>query len=189
MLGLGTSSVLAADFKTTIGNFGSPIGIGTHPVDTIIFNWSTNLTSGSVSESNLTHWSYELLNGGSSVYTETIILGGVVQPIGGVTRTLGDLLFSFDLDTPILFGYIGFNNDLNALQDGAATGVTYNIYGNIFLNINRYEDGNLTIGGGASGFSRTTEVVAPSATTPEPSSILGLVAVGSLAAFSLKRKR
>ena len=122
MLGLGTSPVLAADFKTTLT---VDPAIGTPSVDTVIINWSTNLTSGEVFQSainnDLTHWSYELLRGGSSVYTETVILGGVVQPIGGFSRSSGNLYFYFDLDTLTL---LDWDNDYGSLQKNAATGVT-----------------------------------------------------------------
>ena len=187
MLGLGTSPVLAADFKTTLTV--NP-AISNPPVDTVIFNWSTDLTSGAVFESDLTNWSYELLDGGSSVYTETLILGGVVQPIESVPRTLDDLFFDFDLDTLTLFGW---DNDYNLIQEGAAIGVTYNILGffndpsNNEWDITRFEDGVFS-DFDFSEFSQSTEEVTPSASTPEPSTILGLLAVGSLGVLSRKRK-
>jgi PEP-CTERM motif len=182
MLGMGTSSVLAADFKTTLTLL-SPAG--TPLIDTVIFNWSTNLTTGTVTESDLTNWSYELLNGASSVYTETVIAGGVVQPIGGVSRTVGDLNFSFDLGT-LTFGL--FDNDLNTVQVGAATGVTYNIFTPIpaFFDFRRYENGVLT--NESLGNDYTQSTIEVTASTPEPGTILGLLAVGSLGALSRKRK-
>lgn len=91
VLGLGTASVLAGDFKTT---FTLDTAVGDPLVDTVIFNWSTDLTSGTVNAGDLTNWSIELLNGASSIYTDSVIIGGVVQPIGGVARTL---VFDFNL--------------------------------------------------------------------------------------------
>jgi hypothetical protein len=182
VLGLGTSSVLAANFKTTLTLNNSA---GTPPVNTVIFNWSTNLTTGTVTASDLTNWSYELLNGGSSVYTETVISGGVVQPIGGVSRTLADLNFNFNLGT-LTLGL--FDNDLNAVQVGAATGTTYNIFTplpNLF-DFKRYENGTQTDQSLLNEYTQSTIEV--TASTPEPSTILGLLAVGSLGVLSRKRK-
>lgn len=95
VLGLGTSSALAADFRSTY-TFDS---IGTPAVDTVIVNFSTDETSGIIDGTNLTDWSIELLNGTTSVYLDNVITGGVIQPIGGVSRSLSDLSFGFDLDT------------------------------------------------------------------------------------------
>ena len=97
--------VFAATFQTTL-TLDSPGG--TPLVDTIVFEWSTDLTSGTVTETDLTNWSYELFGSGSSVYSETVVLNGVVQPIGGASRLIDDLAFSFDLDT-LTLGF--FDND------------------------------------------------------------------------------
>lgn len=182
VLGMETASVLATDFKTT---FTLENAIGSPAVNTMIFNWSTNLTSGTVTENDLTNWSYELLNSGSSVYTETVIAGGVVQPIGGVSRNLSDLLFNFDLDT--LTATI-WSNDLNYVQSGAATGVTYNVFPYVGgVRLVRLNNGS-EVSDDISSFSQSTIEVTPSATTPEPSSLLGLLAVSSLGLLARKRK-
>lgn len=182
ILGWGTPSVLAANFQTTL-TLGSPGG--TPLVDTVVINWSTDLTSGTVSESDLTNWSYELLGGGSSVYSETVIAAGVVQPIGGVSRTLSDLLFDFDLDTLTLNE---FDNDIDILQIGAATGLTYNTYLNLLfgpgISADQFSDGVLIETSVLdSPFSQVTV-----SSIPEPSTLLGLLAIGSLGVFSRKRQ-
>ena len=130
---LGMTPVFAATFQTTL-TLDSPGG--TPLVDTIVFDWSTDLTSGTVTQSDLTNWSYELFGSGSSVYSETVVLDSVVQPIGGVSRSTGDLRFDFVLDTLTL---ADFDNDFDVLQGGAASGVTYNCFSLIFRS--RRKDG------------------------------------------------
>ena len=166
------SPVFAATFQTTF-TLNSPGG--TPFVDTIVFEWSTDLTSGSVIESDLTNWSYELFGSGSSVYSETVVLNSVVQPIGGVSRSIGDILFDFDLDTLTLRN---FDNDVSGSQDGAVSGVTYNISGvdsPTTTIITRFVDGSLDEPGTiASSFSQeTVEVGAES--VPEPGSVMALL--------------
>ncbi|ACK64436.1 protein of unknown function DUF1555 [Rippkaea orientalis PCC 8801] len=183
ILGLGTPSVLAADFKTT---FTLDVPGGNPLVDTVVINWSTDLTSGIVSESDLTNWSYELLGLGSSVYSETVIVGGVVQPIGGVARTVSDLLFEFDLDT---LTSIQFDNDVNVLQELSASGLTYNTYLNLTfgdgISVDQFFDGAIIeVSVDDSTFSQVTTV----SSIPEPSTLLGLLAMGSLGVLSRKRQ-
>ncbi len=93
---VGMSPVFVTTFQTTL----TPDSPGGTPfIDTIVFEWSTDLTSGTVTETDLTNWSYELFGSGSLVYSETVVLDSVVQPIAGASRSIGDLNFSFDLDT------------------------------------------------------------------------------------------
>ena len=115
---LGMTPVFAATFQTTF-TLDSPGG--TPFIDTIVFDWETDITSGNVTKSDLTNWSYELFGMGSSVYSETVVLDGVVQPIGGVSRTIDDIQFDFNLNT---LNWSQFYNDFPTVQQGAATGVT-----------------------------------------------------------------
>ncbi|MGK7881905.1 MAG: PEP-CTERM sorting domain-containing protein [Crocosphaera sp.] len=182
-LGLGTSSALAADFRSTY-TFADTT---TPTVNTVILNFSTDVTSGVIDESDLTAWSIELLNGTTSVYLDNVIVGGVVQPIGGVSRALSEINFDFNLDT---LQYTGlFDNDVSLVQNGAATGVTYDVLGSqTGLAWDRFVDGSFdgagSTGGGLPSVVLTTEEV----TTPEPSILLGLLVVGSLGTLTRKRK-
>ena len=138
-------------------------------------SWETDITSGNVTKSDLTNWSYELFGMGSSVYSETVVLDGVVQPIGGVSRSIGDILLDFDLDTLTLRN---FDNDVSGSQDGGVSGVTYNISGvdsPTTSIITRFVDGSLDEPGTiASSFSQeTVEVGAES--VPEPGSVMALL--------------
>ena len=185
-LGLGTSSALAADFRST---YTFP-GEGTPTVNTVIMDFSTDVTSGTIDASDLTDWSIELLNGTTSVYLDNVIVGGTVQPIGGVGRVLSEIRFGFNLDT---LQYTGANtdNDVPVRQTGA-TGVTYNITNSeSIVAWNLYVNGSSEIGGGNATdteFDLTTEEVTTAATTPEPGTLLGLLAVGSMGALARKRK-
>ncbi|MGK7943105.1 MAG: PEP-CTERM sorting domain-containing protein, partial [Microcystaceae cyanobacterium] len=116
-LGLGTSSALAADFRSTY----TFADTATPTVNTVIVNFSTDVTSGIIDESDLTAWSIELLNGTTSLYLDNVIVSGVVQPIGGVSRALSGIDFDFNLDT-LEYTEV-FDNDLFGAQPDA-TGVT-----------------------------------------------------------------
>ncbi|MGK7931983.1 MAG: PEP-CTERM sorting domain-containing protein, partial [Microcystaceae cyanobacterium] len=96
--------------------------------------------------------------------------------------------FDFNLDT-LEYTEV-FDNDLFGAQPDA-TGVTYNIGGNeTFVAWSRFVDGSFDAAGssgGAISAAPTTEEVTP-ATTPEPSTLLGLIGVGLLGALTRKRK-
>ncbi len=164
----------AASFNTVL-TFDTPTGTPT--VDSAVIMWSTSLESGIVFETDLDDWMYELRNGDTVVYSETVISGGVVQPIGGVGRTIDDLFWLFDLDAFAIdntTGYLGSDNDGAIVQFLAATGITYNTFG-VFpeLVIDRFEDG-LTVN---SAFGTVTQLTTPKA-VPEPSTVVGLGLLG-----------
>ena len=181
---LGMAPVFAATFQTTF-TLDSPGG--TPFIDTIVFDWETDITSGNVTKSDLTNWSYELFGMGSSVYSETVVLDGVVQPIGGVSRTIDDIQFDFNLNT---LNWSQFYNDFPTVQQGAATGVTYYIEygfgGPIF--VFRYVDGTfIEASVNGSTFSQeTVEVGAES--VPEPGSVMALLGLG-LGVLATQRKK
>ncbi len=168
---LAMTPVFASTFQTTL-TLDSPGG--TPFIDTIVFEWSTDLTSGMVTEADLTNWSYELFGSGSSVYSETVVLDSVVQPIGGVSRSIGDIPFDFDLDTLTL---ANFDNDFDVVQEDAATGVTYNIFTDPIF-VRRYVDGiEIEDSINFSSFSQeTVEIAAES--VPEPGSVMALLGLG-----------
>lgn len=93
----------------------------------VVANWSTSRTSGTVQEGDLADWSISLINGanGTAFYVDTAIVSGGAQSIGGVGRTLSDLMFRFDLDT-MTAGE--FDNMLTGSALAAATGPAFNVY-------------------------------------------------------------
>lgn len=168
----------AADFTTTLtlNTFEPPLL--DPPVDAIVMIWSTGLESGTVEREDLDNWMYKLSKGGTVVYSETIVRGGVVQPIGGVSRSFNDINWQFDLDafaanksTGLLF----FDNDLNVIQEDAASGLTYNISGNslsLLIDIEPFIDGNFQDSYVVNNFSQMTRRV------PEPNNVLALGILG-----------
>jgi len=76
-------------------------------VDQVVYNWSTETTSGLVQVSQLNHLTVDLYSSGSIIYSDTIILFGVIQPVLGnpgadVERPASDVIFDFDLDSMTL---------------------------------------------------------------------------------------
>ena len=92
----------AAVFRTTI-DF-APVSLGTGvptPVlgNRIIVDWATDRTSGNVGVTDLSELTFTLSGLGTALFVDPVIVGGVFQPFGGVTRDAGvvDFLFSLDL--------------------------------------------------------------------------------------------
>lgn len=90
-------------------------------IDTVVFEWSTIVLSDSVATSDLVDLSMTLLSDDAIVYTDTVLVGGVLQPIGGAARTPMDLFWDFDLDTLTLrqMRNVGFGTIMST------TGVQY----------------------------------------------------------------
>lgn len=93
----------------------------------VVVDWSTGKTAGTVQEGDLTEWSIGLINGadGTNYFVDAAIVSGAVQSIGGVGRTLADLLFRFDLDT---MSAGEFDNMLSGSALAGATGPAFNVY-------------------------------------------------------------
>lgn len=123
-------------------------------VDRVVFLWSTYSTSGSIDETDLVDFSYELLKDGKSIYSETVIAHGKVQSIGRLARTFEDLTFCFDLDTSTLENWDNYQNDFVV---GRSVAEAYNIYdvGN-FIFVDQYQRGVLTDSSGTT-FSQLTK--------------------------------
>lgn len=94
-------------------------------VTQVMMSWSTNLTSGIVSQADLTDWSISFLAGGNLFYTDNVVTAGTVQSLGGVARGIADILFSFNLNT-LTAG--DFDNMLQGSLLSGASGPAYNVY-------------------------------------------------------------
>ena len=72
-------------------------------IDTVRYTWSTNKTSGLVTQDDLITLTMDLLSAGTIIYTDQIYAGGTVQDIGGVARVQpADAAWIFDLDNLFL---------------------------------------------------------------------------------------
>jgi hypothetical protein len=181
------STATAATRATTTVTFDNPAVFGAplnRTFDALAIDWSTPKMSGEITAPDLTDLTFRLLNGGTTRYTDAAIVGGVAQPIGSVARNVSDIEFAFDLNS-LPNGLFFWDNDVNVLQDGAASGETYNVYGLeiVVLSFN-FIDG---YSGGAledsfeSGFTQSTVIV------PEPSTLYGGL-VMTLAGFNCSRR-
>ena len=128
-LGFGLTLAAAASANagvyTTTYTLTVPYTDSTPQVTHVVVNWSTNLTTGVVHETDLTDWSIRLDGGGSTVYTDNVIVAGSVQSIGGVSRSVTGIMFQFNLGTNTAGE---FDNMLTGSALTAATGTAYNIY-------------------------------------------------------------
>jgi hypothetical protein len=123
--GLALAASANAGVYTTTYTLTTPYTASSPQVTHVVVNWSTNLTTGIVHETDLTDWSIHLDGGGSTVYTDNVIVAGSVQSIGGVSRSVTSIMFQFNLDTTTAGE---FDNMLTGSALSAATGTAYNIY-------------------------------------------------------------
>lgn len=159
---------------------------------------STAVTSGTVTESDLTDITFCLFDDAALLYEDVAIVGGSVQPIGGVPRVLGATIdFAFDLDAFVgdpSFGLLQFDNDLVVDQDDfdppSATGTTFNIYGGllqtegIFAAADRHVDGafdGVAFDSGSATFNTTRNDAVVPLPAALPLVLTGLAAIGLVA--------
>jgi hypothetical protein len=122
-LALGTAANAGAYTTTYILN--TPYTDSTPTATQVVVNWSTNLTSGAVQQTDLTNWSIGLYGAGNVFYTDNVIIGGTVQSNEGVARGIANVLFQFNLDTDLAGD---FDNMLSGITLSSAASTAYNIY-------------------------------------------------------------
>ena len=169
-----------AGVYTTTYTLNTPYTASTPQVTHVVVNWSTNLTSGVVHETDLTNWSIRLDGGGSDVYTDNVIVAGAVQSIGGVSRSASSIMFQFNLSTNTAGE---FDNMLTGSALSAATGTAYNIYSYL----NGFPPPYSPLGLWSNGDESTRQLPGYSSvvTTPAP----GAVAVMALAGLVSRGRR
>ena len=178
--GLALAASANAGVYTTTYTLTTPYTASSPQVTHVVVNWSTNLTSGVVHETDLTDWSIRLDGSGSDVYTDNVIVAGAVQSIGGVSRSVTSIMFQFNLGTNTAGE---FDNMLTGSALSAATGTAFNIYSYFNGNPPPYSPLGMWSNGDEStrqlpGFSSVV-------TTPAP----GVLAIAGLAGLAGRRRR
>lgn len=171
--GLLTATADAGVFFT-IYTLNTPYTAASPNVTQVLMSWSTNLTSGTVEQDDLTDWSLSFLNGGNLFYTDNIVSAGSVQAIGGVSRGILDIVFNFNLDT---FTAGNFDNLVEGVRLAGASGPAYNIYS---FPQGPFEPPYSTLGIWANGNESTRQAPGYSSvfTVPAPGTIAAIALVG-----------
>ena len=179
-LGLVAASADAGVYFTFY-TLNTPYTVTSPDVTQVLMSWSTNQTSGIVDQNDLTDWSISFLNGGNLFYTDNIVTAGTVQSLGGVTRGIADILFSFNLDT-LTAG--DFDNMLQGSLLAGASGPAYNVYS---YPTGPFDPPYSTLGIWANGNEATRELPGYSSvyTVPAP----GAIAALALAGLCARRRR
>jgi len=151
---------------------------GPDNVDRIVFTWDTTATSGVVG-SALTDYAVELFSGSTSVFSDTVMVGGSLLPIQG-SLPRDPITFDFDLDTMWLNQ---FNQGVYT-SGFSTTGIYYETTDNVALSVDgfvllyRWDNGSLE------RYDTSLESQHTSRTVPEGGATLALLglALGVLAA-------
>lgn len=165
-------------------------GTSSDPADgnQIVIDWDTFLTGGLVDETDLTGLTFSLYGTGGLIFSDTAIASSAVQPIGGVARALSDLDFFFDLDIAPggdVAGLVAFDNDFDVVQEFAATGVTYNMFGlgsfagqDVF--VDRYVDGD---------YDQAKSIVSFAPVPLPPAGLAAMAGLGALVGLRRSRRK
>jgi hypothetical protein len=178
--------------RTTI-SFNS-INLSGNLFDSLVFDWSTPVMSGQISDDDLTSLTFRIFTGATLVYEDVAIAGGTTQPIAGVARNASDVEFHFDIDTMSLIDGPGdvrsWDNDNDALAQMSvgAVGTTWHFATGSTTNVELpafsiYMDGNFINSVQAESFSASTVAI------PEPFALLygGLISALAGCACAVSR--
>ncbi|MEG3439297.1 hypothetical protein V0288_19380 [Pannus brasiliensis CCIBt3594] len=176
----------AGSFTTTLTL--SPASVD--GINRVVLNFSTNSTTGTINKNGLINWDLELFAGTTSLFRDTVVSGGVLQPSSfGFTRSID---FSFNLDTSTL---TTFDNDVFANRINANyVGIFYNAFNIsanqliICKNTNGVAIDDNGPGNCPSSTSTFTQQTQQSQATPEPGSVLALLGLG-LGTLAVKGKK
>ena len=180
----GPSVLWSATYQTTLA-FETPV---TNPggIDNVSFLWTTSNTSGPVSRADITDLTMILSAGATPLYTDIVLAGGVLQPIGGVARVLDDIVWDFDLDS-LLLSQI---RNAQPSQMGTSTGLQITVEDNVDLQTDSQLGLTFFVEGVQA--AATIDLVASQTTqiVPEPGTAGAVVlAIGSVMIWRRKRAR
>ena len=151
--------------------------------DHIAFQWSTPLTTGPVTANDLNGLAMRLYHGSTLLYTDVAIAGGVVQPLGGITRTASDVFFDYNLNTMTLHQF----GNLQSTDPTGATGTHYYLTDNASFPTDAMVGIQEIVNGARQSFTVDKLANQTSTTVPEPATnaIVGI----TLAALAWYRRR
>ncbi|MEM8554278.1 MAG: PEP-CTERM sorting domain-containing protein [Pseudomonadota bacterium] len=135
----------AVTYKTRITYTPLP---GSEIVDpTIIIDWATDETMGVIDVTDISALSVSIFNGNTLIFTDEVVVNGMLQPLLGVARNAfdpddgtGDVIFDVDLDDLNNGGIQTLFSDVNTV--GGNVGVRYQFfYQPGIVGASRYENG------------------------------------------------
>jgi hypothetical protein len=150
-------------------------------VDRVVLTWRTEISSDTVTATNLISLSFQLYDASTLIYQDDAIVGGSARPIGGVDRSLeaNDISFSYTFGSPD--GVTVFDNNVYFVGN---TGITYNIYtGDGVIAIDRYTNGVYDGNDSNSSYEQSTTAI------PEPGTYAAVLGVGSLFVAAFRRRK
>ncbi|AFZ42437.1 hypothetical protein PCC7418_0199 [Halothece sp. PCC 7418] len=199
-----TTTVTPDSPISNLNEFQDPVDVpnndtlnGDGTIEQIIVEFSTNVTSGQITEADLTNLTFSLVDtdgGSGTIFTDNAISGGVVQPLETLT---GDTVsrvvdFEFDIDNNLIGG---FDNDVNVDQSSPSiNGISYNIFaaesgGEITaIALDEYLNGSSS-GGGFDPVDASTSEVETTAVPWQTDVLPGFVAIGLLFFWRERRKQ
>lgn len=190
-----------AEFRVSLGSTPSAGVTGKttlelEPGQQLVMDWSTSKSEGILGAGDLSDLTFTWTQDGATRFQDNAILDSMVQPIGGVIRSLDDIRFNFDLETEMLIDGAGsgtaWDNDFFSVQTDQAMGETARFEGALIPTkralIAQLVDGQVTSSMDFPSFTQASEIF-PNAVIPEPSTLVGgLISVLAGCGYRLKRR-
>lgn len=95
------------------------------PITGILLEWITESSNMILTHDDLSYFAIKLMNEETVVYTDIVKQDGQLQPLGGIQRTVDDIVFQWNTATNLFELDNDWNISLNQNQTGA---INYNIY-------------------------------------------------------------
>ena len=113
-------------------------------IDTVVFRWSTESTTGHIDEADLRDSTMILKSGGVTIYEDAVLIAGVPQPFGGQPRALdSDFFWDYDLDSLTLYQMRNISWDTAQMSAGTQyyVGDGVDLITDGIVDLLRYDDG------------------------------------------------
>ena len=119
------SASASAGVYESVFTLNAPYTVSSPNMTQVVLRWSTTASSGTVDVTQLSDWTMTYRSDSQDVFTDHILIAGQATTLGGVSRSVSDLRFSFDFATQ---SYSVFDSMYSGALLTAANSTVYNVY-------------------------------------------------------------